>query len=203
MSRGDLTEEGWNVLASLLPAERGRGGRPAGDNRTYVNGMLGVLRTGAPWRDLPEKYGHGNSVYRRHLRWRDRGVWESVLAALTDAREDETSYSLDSTIVRGHAQAAGAKGGLQKRRLVVRGEASPVKCMRSQMPEAGRSSSPHGRGSGRRHRIRNADRSGGTPATGASGRPRLGQQRHSQRSEKTRHQVGHSAAFKPENAPPL
>lgn len=55
-----------------------------------------------------------NSVYRRHFRWRDLGVWESVLAALTDALEDDTSYSMDSTIVRGHVQAAGAKGGLKK-----------------------------------------------------------------------------------------
>lgn len=141
MSRGDLTEEGWKVIAPLLPAERGRWGRPAGDNRTYVNGMLWVLRTGAPWRALPEKYGHWNSVYRRHLRGRARGVWESVLAALTDALEDATSYSMDSTIVRGHAQAAGAKGGLQKRPLVVRGEAAPVKVMLSQMPEVSRSSS--------------------------------------------------------------
>ncbi len=78
-------------------------------------------------RDLPEKYGHWNSVYRRHSRWRDLGVWESVLAALTDALEDDTSYSMDSTVVRGHVQAAGAKGGLKKKRLVVRWEASPVK----------------------------------------------------------------------------
>lgn len=141
MSRGDLTEEGWKVIETLLPAERGRWGRPAGDNRKYVNGMLWVLRTGAPWRDLPEKYGNWNSVYRRHLRWRDLGVWESVLAALTDTLEDDASYSMDSTIVRGHVQAAGAKGGLKKKRLVVRGEASPVKFMLSQMPEAGHSSS--------------------------------------------------------------
>lgn len=141
MSRGDLTEEGWKIIEPLLPAERGRWGRPAGDNRKYVNGMLWVLRTGAPWRDLPEKYGNWNSVYRRHLRWRDLGVWESVLAALTDAFEDDTSYSIDSTIIRGHVQAAGAKGGLKKKRLVARGEVLPVKFTLSQMPEAGRSSS--------------------------------------------------------------
>lgn len=58
MGRGDLREEGWKVIEPLLPAERGRWGRPAGDNRKYVNGMLWVLRTGAPWRDLPEKYGN-------------------------------------------------------------------------------------------------------------------------------------------------
>ena len=141
MSRGDLTEEGWSIIEPLLPAERGRWGRPAGDNRKYVNGMLWVLRTGAPWRDLPEKYGNWNSVYRRHLRWRDLGVWQSVLAALTDALENDTSYSMDSTVVRGHVQAAGAKGGLKSKRLVVRGEASPVKFTLSQMPEADLSSS--------------------------------------------------------------
>lgn len=136
MSRGDLTEEGWKVIEPLLPAERGRWGRPSGDNRPYVNGMLWVLRTGAAWRDLPEKYGKWNSVYRRHLRWRDLGVWEAVLAALSDALEDNTSYSMDSTIVRGHAQAAGAKGGPKKKPLVVRGEASPVKFILLPMPKA-------------------------------------------------------------------
>jgi len=141
MSRGDLTEEGWRVIEPLLPAERGRWGRPAQDNRKYVNGMLWVLRTGAPWRDLPDKYGNWNSVYRRHLRWRDMGVWESVLAALSDSLEDNTAYSIDSTIIRGHAQAAGAKGGLKKKLLVVRGEASPVKFIASAMQPEDRSSS--------------------------------------------------------------
>ncbi len=141
MSRGDLTEEGWRVIEALLPAERGRWGRPAHDNRKYMNGMLWVLRTGAPWRDMPEKYGNWNSVYRRHLRWRDLGVWEAVLAALSDSLEDDAAYSIDSTIVRGHAQAAGAKGGLRKKRLVARGEASPVKFTASVTQPEGRSSS--------------------------------------------------------------
>jgi len=141
MSRGDLTEEGWQVIGRLLPAERGRWGRPAQDNRKYVNGMLWVLRTGAPWRDMPEKYGNWNSIYRRHLRWRDLGVWAAVLSALSDRLEDNTAYSMDSTIVRGHAQAAGAKGGLKKKRLVGRGEASPVKFTVSVTPPEDRSSS--------------------------------------------------------------
>jgi transposase len=83
--------------------------------------MLWVLRTGAPWRDLPDKFGNWNRVYRRHLRWRDVGVWEAVLAALSDSLEDNAAYSIDSTIERGHAQAAGAKGGLRKKRLIVTG----------------------------------------------------------------------------------
>jgi transposase len=146
MSRGDLTEEGWRVIAPLLPEERGRWGRPAQDNRRYVNGMLWVLRTGAPWRDLPEKYGNWNSVYRRHLRWRDLGVWEAVLAVLADCLMDDTAYSMDSTVIRAHVHAAGASkknaaAGNSPRRLVVRGEASPVKFTASVMHKEGRSSS--------------------------------------------------------------
>lgn len=57
MSRGDLIEAEWRLLKKLLPAERGRKSRPSGDNRPIVNGILWRMRTGAPWRDLPEKYG--------------------------------------------------------------------------------------------------------------------------------------------------
>jgi transposase len=135
MSRGDLSEEGWKAIEPFLPSEKGHWGRPAQDNRRYVNGMLWVLRTGAPWRDLPEKYGNWNSVYRRFVRWRDRGIWNSLFERLADSLGEDSAYSMDSTIIRGHAQAAGAKGGLKKRPLVVRGAGSPVKFIVSQMPE--------------------------------------------------------------------
>lgn len=137
MSRGDLSEEGWTAISPMLPPEQGRWGRPAQDNRRYVNGMLWVLRTGAPWRDLPEKYGNWNSIYRRFLRWRDAGVWKAILDLLTDALGEDSSYSMDSTTIRGHAQAAGAKGGLKKKPLVVRGAGSPVKFTVSLMPKDG------------------------------------------------------------------
>ena len=165
MSRGDLTEEGWRLIEPLLPAERGRWGRPAQDNRKYVNGMLWVLRTGAPWRDLPEKYGNWNSVYRRHVRWRNLGGWEAVLAALSGSLAEDTAYSIDSTIIRGHAQAAGAKGGRPKRRLVVRGETSPVKFTASVMPPEGRSTAGSRAAKRGLQSVPSADCAGGQDAT--------------------------------------
>ena len=68
MSRGDLSEAEWQLLRDLLPAERGRKSRPAGDNRPIVNGILWRIRTGAPWRDVPEKYGKWMTVYQRFRR---------------------------------------------------------------------------------------------------------------------------------------
>ena len=85
MSRGDLTEAEWRVLKELLPVERPPGkcgrGRPPQDNRNVINGILWRLRTGTPWRDVPEKYGDWNTIYRRFLRWSKSGVWESVATA--------------------------------------------------------------------------------------------------------------------------
>ena len=63
MGRGDLTDEEWALIGPLLPPERGRWARPAGDNRRFLNGMLHVLRVGCPWRDMHERYGKWNSVY--------------------------------------------------------------------------------------------------------------------------------------------
>ncbi|MBS1092967.1 transposase [Gluconobacter sp. Dm-74] len=65
MARGDLTDEEWAIIGPLLPPERSRLARPAGDNRLFLNGMLHVLRTGCPWRDMHERYGKWNSVYAR------------------------------------------------------------------------------------------------------------------------------------------
>ena len=69
MSRGDLSEAEWRLLKDLLPAERGRKSRPAHDNRTIVNGILWRIRTGAPWRDVPEKYGKWMTVWQHLRRW--------------------------------------------------------------------------------------------------------------------------------------
>ena len=73
--RHELTDAQWAQLAPLLPPQRPRIGRPAKDHRTVLNGILWILRTGAPWRDLPERYGAWQTVYSRFRRWQHRGVW--------------------------------------------------------------------------------------------------------------------------------
>lgn len=141
MSRGDLTEGEWSLLKGLLPSERGRKNRPAFDNRPIVNGILWRIRTGAPWRDVPEKYGKWMTVYQRFRRWSEAGIWEAAATVLAQAMADNARHSIDSTTVRGHVSAAGAKGGLANRLLAARGAGSPVKFIVSVMPAASRSPS--------------------------------------------------------------
>ena len=98
-----------------------------------VNGILWRLRTGAPWRDLPERYGNWNSVYRRFRRWSASGVWEAAPTCLADAMGDAAHHSIDSTTVRAHVSAAGAKRGATDRRLAARGAGGPVNFIASAM----------------------------------------------------------------------
>ena len=139
MSRGDLTEAEWRVLRDLLPIERASGkrgrGRPPEDNRNIINGILWRLRCGTPWRDVPEKYGNWNSVYRRFRRWSASGVWESVAIALAATMAESGHYNIDATSVRAHVSAAGGKGGFISELLAARGAGSPVKFIVSVMPE--------------------------------------------------------------------
>ena len=136
MARGDLTDEEWAIIGPLLPAERGRWARPAQDNRRFLNGMLHVLRTGCPWRDLHERYGKWNSVYVRFRRWAEQGVWDALLETLVElGLTDDWQHMIDSTSVRGHSQAAGAKGGLIRKVLVeaaaaLRAKSTPAQTVR-------------------------------------------------------------------------
>jgi transposase len=145
VSRGDLSEGEWRLLKSLLPVEREAGkrgrGRPPEDNRNIINGILWRLRCGTPWRDVPEKYGNWNSIYRRFRRWSECGVWESVAVALAETMAESGHYNIDSTAVRAHVSAAGGKGGFIDELLAARGAGSPVKFIVSVMPKAGRSPS--------------------------------------------------------------
>jgi len=119
LARGDLTDSEWRIIETLLPAERGRKSRPSHDNRQYLNGMLHVLRVGCPWRDMHERYGKWNSVYVRFRHWAEQGVWDALLETLVElGLTDDWQHMIDSTTVRGHSQAAGAKGGLTRRLLV-------------------------------------------------------------------------------------
>ena len=114
VGRGELTDKAWAVIEPLLPEPGVRAGRWR-DHRQVINGILWKLRTGAPWRDLPERYGRWKTVHRRFSRWCHAGVWERVFAALT-ADRDNQYLMLDSTIVRAHQQAATGKGGPRIRR---------------------------------------------------------------------------------------
>ena len=112
--RHELTDKEWARLEPLLPAQKPPTGRCAHEHRTMVNGMLWIARTGAPWRDLPERYGKWSTVYSRFQRWRQAGIWERVLAALQqDADQagelDWEVHFLDGTVIRAHQHAAGAK----------------------------------------------------------------------------------------------
>jgi transposase len=110
--RGELTDAAWTVIAPLLPSN-GKRGQQWKDHRTVINGILWKLRTGAPWRDLPERYGPWKSVYDRFVRWRGDGTWDRLLAHVqtkSDAvGEVEWEVSIDSTSIRVHQHAAGAR----------------------------------------------------------------------------------------------
>ena len=114
MIRYELTDRQWQQLAPLLPPERPRTGRPNHDHRTILNGILWILCTGAPWRDLPERYGPVGTVSSRFYRWRQTGIWPRVLEAL-QAKADAAGliewdlHFVDSSIVRAHQHAAGAR----------------------------------------------------------------------------------------------
>ena len=112
VKRGELTDEAWARIAPFMPENRRRGGRWR-DRRTVVNGILWKLRTGAPWRDLPERYGSWQTCYDRFVRWRRDGTWDRLLAdAQTEsdaAGEVEWLVSVDSTVARAHQHAAGAR----------------------------------------------------------------------------------------------
>jgi transposase len=108
--RHELSDAQWARIAELLPGKQGDRGRTAKDNRIFVDGVLWVLRSGARWSDLPERYGKWKSVHKRFTRWAKAGVWERVFAVLTKDRRNEY-LMLDTSLVRAHQQAATGKGG--------------------------------------------------------------------------------------------
>ena len=119
VGRGELTDEEWARLQPLLPPQKPRTGRPNKDHRPILNAILWVLRTGAPWADLPPRYGKWRTVASRFYRWSATGVWQRVLEALqaqSDAagQFDWRLHMVDGSVIRAHQHAAGAKGGRLK-----------------------------------------------------------------------------------------
>ena len=132
-----LTDEEWALIGPLLPAEHGRGCRPAQDNRRYFEGMMWLARTGAQWRHLPDDYGKWNSVFRRYRRWLEVGVFDAMLESLAEMVErDPSADMIDSTIVRAHHCAAGARGGLRARISAARRVASRPRSISAPMAMA-------------------------------------------------------------------
>lgn len=131
--RGDLTDEQWEALKPLLPNHQGGRGRPPDDDRRTINGIRWVLRTGVPWRDMPECYGNWNSVYQQFNRWSKRGVWQKILVALRE-NADNGAHMIDSSVVRAHQHAAGAKGGNSTSSSVVRAGGSHRRSTQSWIP---------------------------------------------------------------------
>jgi transposase len=130
MEQRELTDGQWEALRPHLPPEKPRTGRPNKDHRTVVEGICWILRTGAPWRDLPGRFGSPGTVSSRFYRWRQAGVWDRILAALqrqadAEGHLDWTLHFVDGTTVRAHQHAAGAKGGTPTpRRSAAAGAAS-------------------------------------------------------------------------------
>jgi transposase len=110
--RHELTDQEWALLAPLMPSQPRQGHRWA-DHRVVTNGILWRTRTGAPWRDVPDRYGKWKTVYERHRRWSGDGTWQRIAQALRiDADTGEAqdwTVGVDSAVVRAHQHAAGAR----------------------------------------------------------------------------------------------
>lgn len=119
--RHELTDEQWERLEPLLPAQKPPIGRPSKDHRSIINGILWIIKTGAPWRDLPQRYGPWKTVSSRLYRWQQQKVWDRILAEVqkdadANGRIDWEIHFVDSSVIRAHQHAAGAKGGTQKKK---------------------------------------------------------------------------------------
>lgn len=121
MNRYELSAPQWRKIEGFLPGRQGTVGVTARDNRTFVNSVLWVLRSGAHWKHLPVEYGNWKSAHKRFTRWARAGIWERIFRSLL-ADPDNTCVMIDSTIVRTHQQAVCGKGGARTRLWGVREE---------------------------------------------------------------------------------
>jgi transposase len=143
-----MSDKEWAYFEPFVIATGGKSGRPPEDHRRVLDGVFWIARTGAPWRDLHDHFGKWSSVYRQFRRWTLAGIWELMLQALNESDGPPRSVQMiDSTIVRAHHQAAGAKGGLRDRVLAARKVASRPKSTSAPMPKGSpsRQRSPAGK----------------------------------------------------------
>ena len=141
MSRHALTDRERTRLEPLLPKQRT--GRPPKDHRIILDALLWLGKTGAPWRDLPERYGPWRTVATRFYRWTRSGLWERLLAELRRVADGEGGidwevHMVDGTSVRAHRCAAGGKGGGSARRWAAAAAGSGASCTSAAIVAAGR-----------------------------------------------------------------
>jgi transposase len=126
----------WCRLEPRMP--RGRRGAHRVDDRRVISGIVHMLRSGARWRDCPAAYGPYTTIYNRFNRWSRQGIWFAMFEALTGSTGITATVSIDSTHIKAHRSAAGAKGGPSSRRSATRGAGAPPRSMPSRTPRAGR-----------------------------------------------------------------
>src|SRR5579875_3383535 len=162
--RHAISDADWERIKDLLPGRPGQPGWVARDNRLFLDAILWIAKTGAPWRDLPERFGKWNSVWKRFDRWAKKGTWQRIFEALQDP--DLEWLILDSTIIRAHPHAAGAKKsgwGRGTKRAGTGSESRRVRdqdSCRSQWAGAAREAHPDSRAGGRHQPRGEADRGG-------------------------------------------
>lgn len=108
MRRHELSDPQWQQIQGLVPVTPGP--RSKRGDRDFLNAVMWRLKTGSPWRDIPERYGPWKTIYNRFARWAERGVWEDIFKRL-QIEVDEVGTLIDGTVVRAHQDAAGGKGG--------------------------------------------------------------------------------------------
>ena len=121
LHRHNISDKLWEKIEKILPGSEGKRGRPAENNRRFINAVFWILRTGAPWRDLPPEYGDWKNTHRRFSRWRDKGIWGKILEIVEDNPDTEW-IMIDSTHCKCHQHAAGARGGNEAIGLTKGGE---------------------------------------------------------------------------------
>ena len=125
-----LSDAQWLVIEPLLPR---LGGKPRVDDRRVISGILHRYREGLRWRTIPAEYGPRTTLFNRYNRWSKKGIWQGLLAALAACADPPEVAMVDSTAVRAHRSAAGAKGGSGTKRSAARAAAPPPRSTPSPM----------------------------------------------------------------------
>ncbi len=129
-----LSDDQWWKIEPYLPTDVR--GKSRVDDRRVISGILHVLKSGCRWCDCPPEYGPPTTIYNRFVRWAERGVWERLFRELAGRGRSTDTQMIDSTHVKAHRSASGAKRGSRARRLDVRAAGVIRKSTQSQMLEA-------------------------------------------------------------------